>query len=480
MSRIGNGLRTAAATIDNLARAYALVRGGAGWTATGSLPVERALPLTDGPEGPRVIDFETVYRTQPMIFALVNTIAHQAARLPLRAYIGDPDGEYRPLPFDHPLPRLLRKPCPGKSAIDLKQWLIKPALIHGNSTIGKWLGDGVDDPTLPPQELLKLDWRFMAAYARTGGPIHEWASSQADGVLRSIDPSAVIHTCWDPPSGQLGVSPLEALGVTIASEEAVQRFERASFVNAVRPSGAVVLPKETSTSREERDEMRADMQKMFGGVDNAFRLALLTGGATFVPMSASAKEAALIETHARNLVEACITYDVPPPVVGELSKGSYNNVEELNRQRFKSGLPPWLQLATETLQAQLIDPVTEWADCFVRFDLGEVLKGDPVEEANAWGGLVDRGIASRDEARGRFGLRRRGGNADELTHQANNEALVRDAGRESRAADIGDVTLAAQRLGLAVRNGVLSSEEARGLIGFDGSGPTPDGDGGEG
>lgn len=427
MTRIANGLRTAAVTLDNLARAYSLVSQGAGWR-TGTLPIAHSVPLTEGPEGPRVIDFETIYRTQPAVFALVNTIAHQAARLPLRAYRGDPLGEFEPLPRDHGLARLIARPCPGKTSIDLKQWLIKPALIHGSSTVGKYLGNGADEP---PTELLKLDWRFMSASARQGAPIHEWASSQADGIPRPIDPSAVIHTCWDPPSGWLGISPLEALGVTIASEEAIQRYERASFVNAVRPSGALALPKEVATSRAEREEMRRDLQAMHGGVDNAFRVALLTGGAQFIPMGATAQEAALVESRERNLVEACIAYDVPPPVIGELSKGSYNNVEELNRQRFKSGLPPWLTLAVETLQAQLIDPVPQWEDCFVRFDLADVLKGDPVEEANAWGVLVDRGIASRDEGRQRFGLRRRGGNADELTYQANNEALVKDADRNT-------------------------------------------------
>ena len=87
------------------------------------------------------------------------------------------------------------------------------------------------------------------------------------------------------------------------------------------------------------------------------------------------------------------------------------------------------------MQAQLIDPEPQWSQeqCFVRFDLSQVLKGDPVEEANAQGMLVEKGIATRDDARGRLGLKRLGGNADKLFYPENNQALIDGAGGSTTA-----------------------------------------------
>jgi len=393
-----------------------------GW---GSVATQPEVRLADDAAGARVVSFEDIYRSQPVVFALVNTLVRQASRLPWRAYEGDPYGEHTPLPAGHPLQRLLARPAPGCSGFDLKQSLFLPVLIHGNAVLAKYRGDG---DQRPPTELLRLDWRAMDAYARRGLPVEKWVSRQVDPLGHELDPSAIIHVCWQPPSGGIGVSPLEALGVTVALEDSVRRYGQASFVNGVRPSGALTLPKDVQTTPEERLEMRADIEKMHRGVDNAFRLALLTGGAEFQPMSFTAQEAALIETRIVNREEFCIAYDVAPPLIGDLGKGSYNNVEELNRQRYKSVLPPWLTLGEETLQAQLIDPEPEWDGLFVRFDLSQVLKGDPSEEAAAQGMLVEKGVITRDEARGRLGLPPIGGNAAELFYPENNQALVAGAG----------------------------------------------------
>ncbi len=425
MSLLGDTFRTIGAVrsiIDAAGRDVARVGLGPIW---GAVTQPTGVPLAEGKDGlPRTIHYEDIYTShQPTIFALINTLTKQTARLPLIAYQGDPYGEHEALPLRHELARLLRKPAPGSTGHDLKQALMLPTLIHGNSAVGKFHGNGPDEP---PTELLRLDWRHMGAYARNGGPIEFWTSTQLDGTQRRLEADAVIHTCWQPPSGPLGVSPLQALGVVVASEDAARRFELASLRNGVRPSGVLSLPPDVQTTEEERAEMRADIEAMHRGVDEAFRMGLLTGGATWTPMSFNAADAQLLEQRIVNREECCFVYDVPPPLIGDLGKGSYNNVEELNRQRYKSVLPPWLVLIEETLQAQLIDPEPAWQDddLFVRFDLSQVLKGDPAEEATAQAELVREGIVTADEARWRFGLQTKGGNAAELRIPINNSAML--------------------------------------------------------
>lgn len=396
----------------------------------GAVSTPTSVQLTSDERGSRCISFEEIYRSQPAVSATVNKIARQVSRLPLRAYEGDRFGEHEPLPPEHPLQRLLQHPTDRRGQMYLKQALVLPLLIHGNSVVAKYRGDG---PNQPPTELLKLDWPFLSAYANQGGPIDFWGSRQVSSQERFISAQEVIHIGWQAPSGELGVSPLEQLGTTVALEDATRRYQAASFRNGVRPSGALVLPKEARTDAKERAEMRRDMERMHSGVDNSFRLALLTGGAEFKPMSFNATEAALIETRTVNRDEACMVYDLTPPLIGDFSRATYSNVEEANRALFKIHLPPTTGLIEDVLDAQLVQPEPSWDGAFVAFDFSQVLKGDPLVEAQAQGLLTEKGLITKDEGRRRLNLPARGGAADELTVQMQNVPIDQAASEDTPA-----------------------------------------------
>jgi HK97 family phage portal protein len=99
--------------------------------------------------------------------------------------------------------------------------------------------------------------------------------------------------------------------------------------------------------------------------------------------SFSAQESEWARTRQLTREEVCMVYDVKPTVIGDLTHGTYSNVQELNRDFYKSTLRPWLTLIEETIQAQLIDPEPAWEGLFVEFDMKEMLRGTPLEEAQA-------------------------------------------------------------------------------------------------
>jgi phage portal protein BeeE len=92
-----------------------------------------------------------------------------------------------------------------------------------------------------------------------------------------------MHFAWPGPGGgEIGVSPLEALGVTIRLEDAAQRHQTAAFRNGNRPSLAISLatnPKETLaiTARV--------IEALHKGPDNSGKTILLGGDATATPLS---------------------------------------------------------------------------------------------------------------------------------------------------------------------------------------------------
>jgi HK97 family phage portal protein len=370
----------------------------------------------------RLISYSEIYDTQPVVAAAVNRLAQQGATLPLKVYERQENGE-RDRVVGHPLDELLSKPVARRGSVHLKQWALLPMLIHGNALLAKYR----KDPDGPPTALLPVSWSKVEAYAPEGGPVEWWATTQT-GERRWIDVADTIHFAWESPQGEIGTSPLRQLGTTIQVEDAAQRYQQAMFKNGARPTGAIKLAEGTPLDPETRAEMRRDIERLHAGIGNAGRPVLLPGGASWEAMAHSAHEAELIEQRKLNREEIAMVYNLPGPLIGDLEHGTYTNVTELNKQLYKSVLRPWLTLIEEIVQAHLIDPEPEWDGLFCEFDLGEQLKGDPVELANALRTQVEAGVMTRNEARKFLNLPRDPNpQADQLFFAANNQASLADA-----------------------------------------------------
>src|SRR5207237_1164089 len=80
--------------------------------------------------------------------------------LPLKVYKRGENNE-RERVLDHPLADLLSRPAHRCGPVHLKQWLILPLLVHGNSLVVKFR----PEPGAAPSALLPLDWPSIDARA---------------------------------------------------------------------------------------------------------------------------------------------------------------------------------------------------------------------------------------------------------------------------------------------------------------------------
>lgn len=375
------------------------------------IPANQPVQLSSSGEA-RLITYADSVATYPTIYGVWSKILRNLSTTDIGVFRQKDDNDPTKLERVHgtSLEDLLRKPAPGKGLVDLLQWLFNPYLVEGNGLLAKYRGDG---ETKPPTNLLPLDWRYMSALAIPGGPVEHWISYQI-GEPRAFKPSEVVHIAWYSPNGsEIGPSPLRPLGTAIRLDDSAQRYQVASFDNGSRPAGALVIPKDAQTTKDDREEMQEKVKALHQGVDNAFRVAVLFGGIEWRPMSFSAVEAELVNTRKASQEEVCIAYDVRRSVIAEREQGPPADLKEILRD-FQRSLKPHTKLAENVLQRQLIDPEPEWADekLCVRFDLSDLLRGTFAEESEQAGYLYTNGIAARDEARKRVGLEELGRDED--------------------------------------------------------------------
>lgn len=377
------------------------------------------------PDGTYLKSYDAIYRSQPVIAGVVDKIARRAATLPLGVFTELANGSRESVPPENGLATLLRRPRPRVAGVHLLTYIFQSLLIHGNAVVAKARTHG--DPDLPPDMLWPLDWSKLSAFGEAGGDIEVWHTSQFANGVREIDAVDTIHVAWPgPDGGQIGVSPLEKLGVTIQVEDAAQRTQTGTFSTDYRPSLAITLgtPKPT---RELLDMTRASIDALRRSGDKTI---LLGSDSKVETLSMTPVEAALIDQRRLNREEVAIVFDLAGPSLSDTTNASMGNVVERMRSFYRDVLPPWTSLVVETLEAQLVEPEPAWIGHLIRFDFSDKLRGEPEEHTNKLKTEVDAGLASRNEARRDLGRPPEGdpddptNPANQLTVAANNQDLL--------------------------------------------------------
>lgn len=353
----------------------------------------------------RTISFANLYRTQPWVGSSARRLSEQAARLPIHAFeYLSADQDARRRVRSHPVVDLLGRPRPRVPAVS-QRWGISLGLkVHGNYVLWK------KRPRrgAPPAELWPLDYRLLQPFVDgdSGRVVAwEWQGTGVPGLDRGarIDPSDAVHFAWSSTDGELGISPLEQLGVTLRSEDAMQRYSEASYRHGTRVGMAAILDPKTKTDRATRDAIREELHAANGGVDQAFRNVVLGGGITDLkPIGGqTAAEAELIAQRKVNREEVAAVYGIPQPLAGILDHATYSNIGELLGALFTIYLAPELGLISGTLQAQLVDEEPAWqgSGIFLEHNLAEVLKGDVVKRFAAYRVGLDKGFLTLNDVR---------------------------------------------------------------------------------
>jgi HK97 family phage portal protein len=364
--------------------------------------------------------YEAIYRSQPVLAGVIDKLTRRIATLPLLAYQGKPEGP-REATFGDSLDTLIRKPMPRHGTVHFVAHVVQSLLIHGNAVVAKVRGS---DPDAPPTMLWPLDWSYLSAYGQIGGTIEWWSTSQFEGQERFIRADNVVHVAWPGPSGsEIGVSPLEKLGVTIRLEDAALRHQTSLFRNGIRPTAAVSID-DPNPKREKLDLAREQVRAAHAGVDKGGSWVFMGANTKIQPLSFSPVEVALIDQRKLNREEVGMVYDMGGPLMGDFEHATFANVTEMLRSLYRDVIPPWTEIIVQTMQAQLIDPEPAWLDRFVRFDFSDKLRGAPEEQATVDKSDVETGIRTRDEVRDGRGLAPMKGAAAELTANVNNQALL--------------------------------------------------------
>lgn len=350
----------------------------------------RSVPLVGGESA----TYELLYERQLWVHAVVNRLSRGVSRLPWKVFVNPDEPHARERVREGPLADLLARPHP-KGPGYVKQAIVSNVAIHGNAVLVK-----IRPRTgIPPVALWPSSFAYWDVVVRDGAVKYVYNPQMGPGNILYFDPEEVVHFMWwGTRAGLKATSPLEALRQTLLMEDATQRHIIASFENGARPSGAFSIE---GTLKDEKalERMRAQLQEIYGGVENAGKIALLEGGAKWLNMEHTLVESSAVALRQLTREETAAVYNMPPPSVGILDRATYSNITEQHLMEYQDTIGPWATMIQETLETQLIAMEPTMEGEYAEFDFGAVLAGDPVKQTDTLVKAVGGPFMTPDEAR---------------------------------------------------------------------------------
>lgn len=327
----------------------------------------------------RFATYAALYRSQPWLWRVVNQLARGIARLPLRSYRDNGTDNPDPL-HKEGIDAVLRRPYTKGSRFSLIEATVGNVALYGNEL---WV-IARPGPGRPPSQFWPLAWPYIEVIGRGLEP-EGFVFHAPSGERVPFDPDEVVHFRWWGPSStgeMVAPSPVEPLRRTLFNEDAAQRWTSATFQNAGQPSAIVTGP--DKISRADRRIVKTELQELYGGVDNAGRIALLDRGLDWKAVASSAHDTELVNLRKLNREEVVAVYQIDPTMAGILDHGTYSNVSEAHRREYMDTYGQWLSMIEDTILTQIIFTEPAWEDQFSAFDMGEVLRGSLKERAEAY------------------------------------------------------------------------------------------------
>lgn len=242
---------------------------------------------------------------------------------------------------------------------------------------------------------------------------------------QSIAARDVIHLL--PP---LGRAPLTLAREAIGIAAALDRHAGRLFTRGARPSGALKFPK--GMGEESVKKARTAWRMTHEGEDTGGQTAILFDGAEFEAFTLASTDAQFLENRRFQIEEIARAFNIPAPMVGDLSRATWSNSEQKGREFLSYTLEPWL-LGLEGALRRALFSDEERADHVIRFDRDDLTRADLATRATVISSLIASRTINPNEGRDWLGLPPREG-GDEFLNP--NISAAPAAGDERNSAPV--------------------------------------------
>lgn len=244
---------------------------------------------------------------------------------------------------------------------------------------------------IDPRIVEIVDVGFGETRYRIGGAID--ASGKFSGG-QEFDRSQILHIpFFVMPGNPRGLSPIdlasEAIALGVTAEEYGSRF----FQQGTTMAGVIEHPQ--SPKPDEAKMLRDMFRKTHAGTKNSHAVGILTGGATFKPITISPEQAQFLETRRFQNHQIALLYHIPTYMVDPTVTSSWGSgIEEQNKSLIENAFMPYIVRIEQAVSTFLLG-----GNRYMKFNLDARLRPNTKERYEAYAIAVNNGWMNLDEVR---------------------------------------------------------------------------------
>lgn len=217
------------------------------------------------------------------VYACVRLLAETVAGLPLHLYRYTGNGDAKEKAVDHPLYKILyRKPNPEMTSFTFRETMMTHLLLWGNA-YAQIIRDGKNTvlglyPLLPENVEVDRDEAGNLYYIYHAYTDEVPGENGQDIYFRSDE---IFHIPGLGFNGLVGFSPIAMMKNSLGTTLAVEKYGASFFKNGAQPSGVLEHP----GVLKDPGKIRENWSAVYGGANNAHKVAVLEEGMTYKPIS---------------------------------------------------------------------------------------------------------------------------------------------------------------------------------------------------
>lgn len=331
------------------------------------------------------------------VWAALRVVSDTVGMVPWR--VMKRDGESRRLLDTHPVDRLIHlEPNEELSAHAFIGAMQGNALLWGNAyaEIVRTAGGRVvelGNPIHPSLVEAKRDDSGRLVYEVR--PDHSGASG-GDSRVSRVSVRDMLHLRGFSTNGIVGHAVLSLLKNPIGHGLALDNHGATYFGNGARPSGFLKHPGRLSP--EASKNLVGYFHDMHGGPGKANKTGLLQEGVDWVPVSIAPEESQFLQSREFSISEIARIFGVPPHMLADLSRATFNNIEHMSIEFARHAIQPWAVRWEQEANRKLFDPQRE-AGLFTRMNLTSLQRADTKTRGEYYKTLNRIGVLSINEIR---------------------------------------------------------------------------------
>lgn len=348
----------------------------------------------------------------------VRILAETLSQLPVHLYRRMDDGG-RERADDHPLEAVLSDAANGwMPASEFRLIMQTQLALHGNAYA--WIGRTGDAVA----ELIPLPATSVAVEQDRLTMEPRYRVTDSAGQVREYRRDEILHIRAVGHSLLKGDSPIhqarEAIGLALVLEQ----YGASLFGRGARPSGVIQMPR-TLPNDAVAARIRAGLERLYSGRENAGRIAILELGMEFKALQLSSVDAQFLELRKFQLQEIARLYRIPLVLLGDLERVTHTNAEELGQQFRTYTMMPILRAWQDAMRLSLLTAEERKAGYYVEFLLDDLARADIAARFTAYSQAIAAGVLNPNEIRSMEN--RAGYDGGEVFTRPVNSAPVKDA-----------------------------------------------------